>query len=276
MSDSYRWWSWRRLLFSSARRFCGLLRPSKELPEDDGLPGLLTVLDPIEMQEVGQHSPMPTAPTDSPVAKYGQLQVKYNAICDEHGQLVRLRGMSLVRTAIGVEKGGNLSNLAREQARLEAVVDASIKLGVYVLIAVNEHTAGVIKFFDVLAMKYGKHPNVMFEIFGKHESQSSSNEIQPHHEEIITVIRQHTDNVVIIRACSWLKEMDGASREPVKGKNLVYACHKFAPLHRPCRCERRPLSCRTALRSVVEVGKLTSTRGAWNTFLDIHSNSDAN
>ncbi len=99
-------------------------------------------------------TPVPTI-----VEKYGQLSVKGNYIVSQHGDTVQLRGMSLfwsqwmgqyynadaikwlrddwkctvVRAAMGVEKGGYLDNPQEEKENVMKVVDAAIKYGIYVI-----------------------------------------------------------------------------------------------------------------------------------------------
>ena len=95
---------------------------------------------------------------DTVVDKYGTLKVVGTQVTDESGAPVRLRGMSLfwsqwkpqfwtkgttewlqkdwgvtlIRAAMAVEKGGYLTNEEAELKKVKTVVDAAIDVGIYV------------------------------------------------------------------------------------------------------------------------------------------------
>lgn len=267
-------------------------------------------------------APEPTIPVEdpppgSPVAMYGQLQVKGNKIVGKMGTPVRLRGMSLfwsqwmghywnedvmewmrkdwkvtlVRAAMGVEMGGHLENPGKEAAKLHAVVKACIKLGIYVIIDWHDHKATEHKdeareFFREMAQTYGKHPNVLFETFNEPVHQSWSGEVKPYHEEMVNVIRQHTDNLIICGTPKWSQDVDVASTDKVKGKNIAYTIHFYASSHG----EELRSKCRTALNNGAAIfatewgtceasgnGRLHLAEArAWLAFFEEHSISDAN
>ena len=165
----------------------------------------------------------------SVVEQHGFLSVQGNKIVDEAGAPVRLRGMSLfwsqwmpqywnaatlnwlkddwnmtmIRAAMGIESGGYLENPGAEKGRMEAVVDAAIAADIYVVIDWHDHHAEqhvnqAKEFFSEMARKYGSHPNVMFEVFNEPVHQSWSGTIKPYHEQVIPVIRQHSNNIIIL------------------------------------------------------------------------------
>lgn len=220
--------------------------------------------------------PVPPAPAGSPVANHGHLRVDGNKIVDQSDRPVRLRGVSLfwsqwmpqyynedalvwlkddwrislVRAAMGVEKGGYLTKFrsckgvprtctdaSREPPRVEAVVDAAIKHGLYVIIDWHDHNAEkhvkeAQAFFDEMAKKYGRYPNVLFETFNEPEKQDWTADIKPYHEDVVPVIRRHTDSLIILGTRSWSQEVDVASKDPVPGENLAYTIHFYASSHK--------------------------------------------
>jgi len=204
-------------------------------------------------------------PLASPVARHGRLSTAGNKIVDEHGQSVQLRGMSLfwsqwsegskyyngnvvqwlyddwrvslIRIAMGVQFGGFLENPAVERARVKTVVDAAIEVGLYVIIDwhdhhADQHIAEAKAFFEDVAATYGKFPNVIFETFNEPIHQSWSSVIKPYHEQIIPVIRRHSDNLIVLGSRTWSQDVDEASSNPVDGVNLVYSLHFYANTHR--------------------------------------------
>merc|ERR1719210_100534 len=144
--------------------------------------------------------------------------------------------VTLVRAAMGVEHGGYLQNPAGEKTRMESVVDACIAAGIYVIIDWHDYNAAshllqAKAFLGEMAQKYGGHPNVLFEVFNEPMQVGWSDTIKPYHEAIIPLIRQHTDNLIILGTRMWSQEVEEASQDPVSGKNLAYTVHFYAASH---------------------------------------------
>lgn len=198
------------------------------------------------------------------VEKYGQLSVKGNYIMSQYGDTVQLRGMSLfwsqwmgqyytpetvkwlkedwkctvIRAAMGVEKGGYLSNPEEEKQKVITVVDAAIDQGVYVIIDYHSHEAhtnpdAAKKFFAEMAEKYGKYPNVLYEIYNEPLKEPTwSGDLKPYSEAVIATIRKHDpDNIVICGTRQWSQLVHEASEDPVKDVNTVYTVHFYAATH---------------------------------------------
>jgi len=200
------------------------------------------------------------------VQQHGRLSVQGNKIVNECNQPVRLRGMSLYwsqwspqywtkdtlqwlrddwkitvfRAPLGVEAdmGGYMTSpevAAAQTALVTTVVDAAIELGLYVIIDwhdhnahLPEHTAAAMSFFDKMAKKYASHPNVLFEPWNEPVPELSWSDIKPYHEKLTSVIRAHTDNIVLISSQNWAQYVDISARDPVAGRNLAYSVHFYA------------------------------------------------
>jgi len=204
-----------------------------------------------------------TPPEGSVVAQHGKLRVEGHQLVGEHGNPVRLRGMSLfwsqwgskywnadvvnwlkqdwnvslIRAAMGVESGGYLESHAVEKVRVATVVDAAIKAGVYVIIDwhdhhAQQHTEEAHWFFEEFSLLYGQYPNVLFEIYNEPLQSSWSDEIKPYEQAMVNTIRNHSDNVIICGTRQWSQDVDLAAEDPLEGENLVYTIHFYAAYHR--------------------------------------------
>ena len=101
------------------------------------------------------------------VDKHGQLSINGTSLVDKNGEKIALRGMSLfwsqwggnyyneetikwlrddwkctvMRVAVGIENGGYLDNQYEEYQKATTVINACIKLGIYVIVDWHDHRA---------------------------------------------------------------------------------------------------------------------------------------
>lgn len=213
---------------------------------------------------------MTQAQAATAVETHGALSVKGNQIVGSHGKRVSLAGPSLfwsntgwigseyytagavaytqrswnagiIRAAIGADKNGGLqADWAANMARLETVVDAAIAQGLYVLVDYHSHDAEkhpeqAIKFFETVARKYGKHPNLIYEIYNEPLKDTDwSTVVKPYAEKLIPRIRAiDPNNLIVVGTPAWSQDVDKAARDPLKGfSNIVYTLHFYAGSHK--------------------------------------------
>jgi len=253
------------------------------------------------------------------VSKYGALSVKGNYIIGQYGDTVQLRGMSLfwsqwkgafynpkgiewlrddwkctiIRAAMGVEEGGYLLNKAMEQEKVERVVKAAINLGIYVIIDYHSHHAHsnpkpAIQFFAKMAQKYGKYPNVLYEIYNEPLKDISwADDIKPYAEKVIKTIRQYDpDNIVLCGTRQWSQLVAEASLNPLSDSNTAYTLHFYAASHKAALREQAERALKNGIALFVSEfgtceytgdGKLDSiSTKEWWRFLDKHKISWCN
>merc|ERR1719410_1381219 len=209
-------------------------------------------------------APTPAAPAGSPVEQHGRLSVAGNEVVGENGDTVQLKGMSffwsqwqgqyyttgvvnwmvddwkcsLVRAVLGIhESSGYLQDPGTEKAKIELVVNAAIAKGIYVLIDWHDHHAEwhineAKAFFTEMAQKYGSYPHVLFETYNEPLAVSWSGVIKPYHQQLVSVIRQYSDNIIVLGNRDWDQHPDEAARDPVSGSNLAYTIHFYASTHK--------------------------------------------
>jgi len=198
-----------------------------------------------------------------PVKEHGRLKVDKTQLKDEHGNSVVLRGMSfgwhnfwprfyneeavqwlhrdfsstVIRAAMGIDpQNGYIEKPAESKALVEAVVDAAIKEGIYVIIDWHSHhirQEEALIFFKEMAKKYGSYPNVIYEIFNEPEYDSWE-DVKKYSVEIIKVIRKEDpDNIILVGTPHWSQDVHLAADDPIEGfDNLMYTLHYYAGTHK--------------------------------------------
>jgi endoglucanase len=197
------------------------------------------------------------------VAKFGLLQVDGNRIVDQQGNNLAIRGMSLfwsqwipqyynrdcikwlrdewnctvIRAAMAVDYGGYLENPQQEQAKIMQVIDACIELGIYVIVdwhdhEAEKHTEQAKLFFRSIANKYGKYPNLIYEIYNEPLQVSWKDVVKPYAGQVIAEIRRiDPDNLILVGSPNWSQDLDIVAADPIAGDNIAYSLHFYAGTH---------------------------------------------
>lgn len=198
-----------------------------------------------------------------PVKKHGALHVEGTFLKDQNNEPVVLRGMSfgwhnfwprfynagavkelakqwhcsVVRAAMGVEpNNGYKQKPAESKALVEAVVDAAIKQGIYVIIDWHSHNINLAEskqFFAEMAKKYGTYPNVIYEIFNEPDKESWK-EVKEYSQELISTIRAiDSDNIILVGNPHWDQDINLVADDPIKdATNIMYTVHFYAATHK--------------------------------------------
>lgn len=267
---------------------------------------------------------MPLAATAAtPVQTHGALAIKGNRVIDASGKPIALAGVSyfwsnsgwgqdrfynagsvatfakdwnvsLVRAAMGIDgKGGYAVEPDANRARVEALVDAAIANGVYVIIDWHSHRAekdpaAAVAFFTAMAQKYGNTPNVIYEIYNEPLRDISwSTGVKPYSQTVIDAIRAiDPDNLIIVGSPTWSQDADIAAADPVKGTNITYTIHFYAGTHKDAlRAKTKAALDKGASVFVSEWGSVNADgNGAvdveetakWQAFMRKHCLSQAN
>ena len=200
---------------------------------------------------------------ETPVKRWGQLQVRGAQLCDQKGQPVVLRGVSLgwhnlwprfynagtvktlshdwhatvIRAAMGVKIEDNyLENPKFALQCIEPVIEAAIKNGVYVIIDWHAHDcypAEAADFFGKMSAKYGKYPNVIYELYNE-PVNDSWDELKRYAVKVIAAIRKNDpDNVILMGCPHWDQDIDKVAASSLTGvTNVMYTLHFYAGTHK--------------------------------------------
>ena len=139
---------------------------------------------------------------------------------------------TLVRAAVGVhESSGYLFDPQAELAKAERVLDAAIVRGVYCIVDWHDHHAEqhaeqACAFFGALARRYGRHENLIYEIFNEPHPGVPWPAVRAYAERVIAAIRQHDPvNLIIVGTPCWSQHVDVAAAAPLDDANVARARH---------------------------------------------------
>ena len=85
-------------------------------------------------------------------------------------------------------------------------------------------------FFGRMAERYGKYPHVIFEIYNEPVSESWA-DLKAYADTVISAIRKHSKNLVIVGTPMWSSMAGDAVAAPVQDDNVAYTYHFYANLH---------------------------------------------
>lgn len=198
----------------------------------------------------------------TPVGENGNLQVVGTQLCNQQGKPLALHGVSLgwhnlwprfynakavdwlvkdwninvIRAAMGVEIDDNyIENPKFALDCMTAVIDEAIKEGIYVLIdfhAHEKHLAEAKAFFAHMSAKYGKYPNVIYEVWNE-PIKTPWEEVKSYAEEVIETIRAiDPDNIILVGSPHWDQDLHLVAENPIRGQsNIMYTMHFYSGTH---------------------------------------------
>ena len=207
---------------------------------------------------------------NDPVTIHGRLKVDQNKIIDKHHQPVSLAGNSffwsnpswkgvkfynkqvvkhlqsewntqIIRIPLSADGKIDDSYLYEPEKNLSAVekvIQAGIDNGLYVIIDWHAHDAHLhekqaIEFFQNMAKKYGRYPNIIYEIYNEPLNVSWDSVVKPYAENVIKAIRKiDNDNLIVVGTPNWAQDVDIAAKNPITGfNNIAYSLHFYASSH---------------------------------------------
>lgn len=158
--------------------------------------------------------------------------------------MVRDMNIQIVRAAMATGNEdwqggykGYASDPNTQKNLVKTVIEAAIKNDIYVIIDWHSHEAhkqtdAAKNFFKEMAETYGQYDNVIFEVYNEPQ-QISWSEVKNYANQVIQVIRQYSDNLVLVGNPSWDQNPSDAIGNEVNDskKNTAYTLHYYANSH---------------------------------------------
>jgi endoglucanase len=220
------------------------------------------------------------------VADHGRLRVVGNAVVDRSGRPFAVHGMSLfwsqwqprfydrktidwlvkdwrvtvVRASIAAASDGYDTDPAGQTRRAEAVIDAAIAAGIYVIVDWHAHDpkpAEAVRFFTHIARKYCGVPNLIYEPWNEPLPKYAwAGVIKPYHQRVIGAIQTIDRNAFVVAGTrSWSQDVDEAAADPLPFDNVAYTLHFYSATHRQALRDKGDLALkRGAALFVTEFG----------------------
>lgn len=150
--------------------------------------------------------------------------------------------VNTIRLAMYTAEDGGYC-VSDNKEKLEELIDQGVQytkeLGMYVIIDWHilsdnnplKYQKEAKDFFKRISEKYKNEEHVIYEICNEPNGNTTWDDIKTYANEVIPIIRENTDNIIIVGTPTWSQDIDKAAQSPLKQDNIVYALHYYASTH---------------------------------------------
>ena len=171
------------------------------------------------------------------------IQWYYNIITYDNLKYLRDNwGINAFRIAMYTNEDGYISNPDDIKQRAYNIIDMCIDLDLYVIIdwhILSDNDPNIYieeskAFFNETSLKYKDVPNLIYEICNEpNQSYVTWNaHIKPYSEEIIPIIRNNSQNaIILVGTGNWCTSITDVIENPLNYKNVMYTVHFYSGTH---------------------------------------------
>ena len=158
---------------------------------------------------------------------------------DNISKLKKDFNINLFRIAMYTDEGGYISDHSIKN-KVEEIVEYCKELDLYVIIdwhILHDNNPNINKeeaksFFKEMSNKYKDYDNVIFEICNEPNGNTTWDDVKNYANEVIPIIRNNTDNIIIVGTPTWSQDVDKAADSPLDYSNITYALHFYSGTHK--------------------------------------------
>ena len=159
------------------------------------------------------------------------------------GLMVQDMGIEVLRFALGVadEKfdshGRSYTTGGKndQKAMVTKMVRAAVENDIYIILdwhieSSSGYTNEAKEFFEWAAQEFGQTNNVIFEIWN--EPTGDMGTVKSHADQVIPVIRKHSDNLILVGSPGWSSQPDACANAGISDNNYGCTLHFYAATHK--------------------------------------------
>jgi len=219
----------------------------------------------LDKSEVKENIIEPTKIEKNDYVSYnGQLKVDGVNIVNQYGDKIRLKGISshglqwfnylvnddnikvlkswgsnVFRLAMYTKENGYIDNKSIYDDLIKDI-DMVIDNDMYVIVDwhilsdnnPNDYKDEAKEFFEKISEKYKNIPNIIYEICNEPNGNTNWNDIKMYADEVISVIRKNSDNIIIVGTPTWSQDVDSVIDNKINDDNTMYALHFYSGTHK--------------------------------------------
>ena len=172
------------------------------------------------------------------VSSHGLQWFNY-LVTDDNIKTLKDWGANVFRLAMYTKEGGYVDN-KNVYNDLIKDIDLVISNDMYVIVdwhILSDNNPNYNKeeakdFFKSISLKYNNTPNIIFEICNEPNGSTSWNDVKEYANEIIPIIREYSNNLIIIGTPTWSQDVDSVIGNKVNDDNTMYALHFYTGTHK--------------------------------------------
>lgn len=171
------------------------------------------------------------------VSSHGLQWFNY-LVTDDNIKTLKSWGSNVFRLAMYTKEGGYIDNKNIYNDLIKDI-DLVISNDMYVVVDwhilsdnnPNNYKEEAKDFFRKVSSKYKNTPNIIYEICNEPNGGTSWNDIKSYADEVVPIIRENSNNLIIVGTPTWSQDVDSVIGNKVNDNNTMYTLHFYSGTH---------------------------------------------